>query len=109
MKEKILARLQELRAEDEPTAVEFAAEWSVALMQAYCNREELPEELLGVGVELAGMLLDGGVAEATGGRAKSIKEGDVSVTFAEDACSGDTEKMLNRFKVELDRFRKMDW
>lgn len=107
MKEKILARLQELRDED-LTAAEFAAERSVALMQAYCNREDLPEELLSVGVALAGMLLDEGVTKTTG-RAKSIKEGDISVTFAEDAFDGDTEKLLRCFKTELDRFRRLDW
>ena len=104
MKEKILVKMQELR-NDDLAAMEFAAGRSVEMMQAYCNIEELPEELLGVGVTLAGMVLDnGGTAKA-----KSIKEGDVSVTFAEGVSGENEQEMLACFKVELDRFRKVGW
>ena len=37
---------------------------------------------------------------------KSIKEGDVSVTFAESRA--ETE-LLADFRTELDRFRRADW
>ena len=49
MQEKILAKLQELRAEDDLAAMEFAAGRSEEMMKAYCNMDELPEELLGAG------------------------------------------------------------
>ena len=109
MKEKILAKLQELRAEenDSLAAMDFAAERSVELMKAYCNCKELPEELLGVGVSLAGMLLDGGSVASR--KAKSIREGDVSVTFAESADGTDMAELLGCFQTELDRYRRMDW
>ena len=55
MKEKILAKLVELR-NDDLAAMEFAAGRSVEMMEAYCNLTELPEELIGVGVNLAGMM-----------------------------------------------------
>lgn len=99
MKEKILEKLQGLQ-EDDLAAMEFAAGRSEEMMKAYCNRKELPEELLGVGVSLAGMLLkkDG---------LKNIREGDVSVTFAEE--KRDEQAMLKCFRTELDRYRKMDW
>ena len=99
MKEKILEKLQGLQ-EDDLAAMEFAAGRSEEMMKAYCSRRELPEELLGVGVSLAGMLLQKG-------EAKSIREGDVSVTFAED--KRDEQAMLRCFQTELDRYRKMDW
>ena len=90
MKEKILAKLQELREEDDSlAAMDFAAERSVELMTAYCNCKELPEELLGVGVSLAGMILNSGCMAY--GQAKSIREGDVSVTFAEHTDGTDTD------------------
>ena len=107
MQEKILAKLQELREseKDSLTAMEYAAGRSAEMMQAYCNLKELPEELLGVGVTLAGMVLDnGGTAKA-----KSIKEGDVSVTFAAGVSGENEQEMLGCFKTELDRYRKMDW
>ena len=105
MKEKILTKLMELRSDD-LAAMEFAAGRSVEMIKAYCNIAEVPEELLGVSVSLAEMVLDnaGGTAKA-----KSIREGDVSVTFAEGVSDGDTQKMLRCFLVELDRYRRMDW
>ena len=77
----------------------FAAERSVSMMQAYCNREDLPKELWSVGVALAQRLLD--AADV-----KSMQEGDVSVTFAESRA--ETE-LLADFRTELDRFRRADW
>ena len=111
MKEKILAKLAELRnAETENlAAMEFAAERSVEMMKAYCNITELPEELIGVGVVLAGMILDSGAAATPSSKAKSIREGDVSITFAEGVNGMDEQEMLGCFKAELDRYRRMDW
>lgn len=107
MQEKILAGLQAVRETDDPAAMEFAAKRSVEMMQAYCNREELPEKLEGVGVALAGVLLDSGVTAAPSAKAKSIREGDISVTFAEGAETEET--LLAYFRTELDRYRRMDW
>ena len=108
MKEKILTNLMELR-EDDLAAMEFAAGRSVEMMKAYCNIVEVPEELTGVGVALAGMLLDRGAAATPSRTVKSMKEGDVSITFAEGMNGADGQEMLDCFKVELDQYRKMDW
>ena len=108
MKEKILTNLMELR-EDDLAAMEFAAGRSVEMMRAYCNIVEIPEELTGVGVALAGILLDRGAAATPSRTVKSMKEGDVSITFAEGMNRADGQEMLDCFKVELDRYRKMDW
>ena len=108
MKEKILTNLMELR-EDDLAAMEFAAGRSVEMMKAYCNIVEVPEELTGVGVALAGMLLDRGAAATPSRKVKSMKEGDVSITFAEGMNRADGQEMLDCFKVELDQYRKMDW
>ena len=108
MKEKILTNLMELR-EDDLAAMEFAAGRSVEMMKAYCNIVEVPEELTGVGVALAGILLDRGAAATPSRTVKSMKEGDVSITFAEGMNRADGQEMLDCFKVELDQYRKMDW
>ena len=105
MKEKILTKLMELRSDD-LAAMEFAAGRSVEMIKAYCNIAEVPEELLGVSVSLAEMVLDDAGGSA---KAKSIREGDVSVTFAEGVSNGDTQEMLRCFQMELDRYRRMDW
>ena len=112
MKEKILTKLQELRKdEDDLAAMEYAAERSVDLMKAFCHVSEVPEELLGVGVSLAGWMLDAGIWAASSSNAKSIREGDVSVSFAEEAFGRNVseQEMLEYFSVELERFRRMDW
>ena len=108
MKEKILAKLQELRENDSLAAMEFAAGRSVEMMQAYCNIAEVPEQLLGVGVSLAGMILDSGTGQPSM-KAKSIREGDISVTFAAGISGEDEQEMLLCFRTELDRYRRMDW
>ena len=99
MKERIPKELRKLGREEEDGLLDFAAERSVSMMQAYCNRTDLPEELWSVGAALAERLLD--AADV-----KSIKEGDVSVTFAEGRA--ETE-LLADFRTELDRFRRADW
>ena len=105
MQGKILEKLRELR-EDDLTAMEFAAGRSVEMMQGYCNITELPEELVGVGVMLAGMMLDSGMSSAA---VKSIREGDVSVAYQDGISKEDTAEMLNCFRTELDCYRKMNW
>ena len=111
MKEKILAKLMELRRDEKNSlaAMEFAAERSEAMIKAYSNIREIPEELLGVGVTLAGMVLDSGAAATPSTKAKSIREGDVSVTFAEGIFDEDEQELLRCFRTELDRHRRMDW
>lgn len=104
MQERILAELRRLGREEADSLLAFAAERSVSMMQAYCGRKELSEGLLGVGVALAGRLLDSGAMDCQG--MKSVKEGDVSVTFAAHRTEAE---ILTDFQTELNRFRKMDW
>lgn len=110
MTEKIRAELGRLRPDGDGGWLDFAAARSVSLMEGYCGREELPEGLWRVGVSLALWIYDSRPEERSGG-AKSIREGDVAVTFG-DTAFGTQEKereMLGYFSVELDRWRRMGW
>lgn len=109
MQERILEKLQALRGEGNIPTMDFAAGRSIEMMKAYCNLDTLPEELLGVGVALAGMLLDSGAAATPSQKAKSIKEGDVSITFQEQGHGADEGKLTDCFKTELDRWRRAGW
>lgn len=102
MRERILTRLKELRG-DADSGMEFAAGRSVEMICAYCGCEEMPEEMEGIGVALAELLLD------SGGRAKSIKEGDISVTFREDGMGMENGELPQCFRTELDRYRRLSW
>lgn len=109
MKEKILERLLRLCDLDEESlaAADAAAERSIELIQAFCNIEEMPAELLGAGASLAELLLERSM-NAAGGKAKSIKEGDISVSFAEMPGAELTEdELVARFRLELERFRRL--
>lgn len=111
MTERIRAELERLRTDGGGAWLDFAAERSVSLMQAYCGMEELPEELWRVGVSLALWIYDSAPTESGAGGIRSIREGDAAVTF-EKAAFGAQEKereMLEYFSVELDRWRKMGW
>lgn len=105
-----MARLEELRREkgDDPAALAFAAERSVEMMQAYCRREELPQELTGVGVSLAEELLESGIIGAHEAQVTSIREGDVTVAFGAGAFAAENV-LTARYAAELERFRKMAW
>lgn len=111
MKEKILERLRELRSLEGESlaAADFAAGRSIDLMKAFCNREELPEELLGVGISLAGRMLDCGMGATEGSSLKSIKEGDISLSYATEGFGQNAteSEMLAQFMVELERFRRL--
>ena len=112
MKEKILERLQALRGMETErlAAAEYAAGRSVEMIKAFCNIDEMPEELLGVAVSLAGWILDGGMgATQAGGSVTSIKEGDVSIGFAEGGMRANASEgeMLRHFLPELERFRRL--
>lgn len=100
MKERIAEALRRLGRED-TEQLSFAAERSLQMMRAYCRREDLPEKLLGVGVALADRLL-----EQNETKAKSIREGDVSITFAD---SDSEAELLAAFRTELDSVRRAEW
>lgn len=110
MTERIREEAGRLRAGGDPGWLDFAAGRSVSLMQAYCGREELPEGLWRVGVSLALWIYDSR-PEEMGGTAKSIREGDVAVTFGDAAFTMQEKEreMLAYFSVELDRWRKLGW
>ena len=112
MKEKILESLQALRGTEAEglAAAEFAAERSMEMIQAFCNIDGVPEGLLGVAVSLAGWILDGGMGAAqTGGSVTSIKEGDISIGFAQGGMRANASEgeMLRHFLPELERFRRL--
>lgn len=100
MKEKVFAKLMELRKEgaDDP-ALLFAAERSVCMAMAYCRLEELPVEMESVCTAMALEIYDEGQS------IHSIREGNVTVSFEERKA----EHILMQYKEELERFRKAGW
>lgn len=112
----ILDGMKELRAmTGDNGALEFAARRSVEMVKGYCNIQEIPKELGGVCISIGLWLYDNDVYKTTeslgNGPVKSIREGQVSVTFQEEKkLQGmDENKILVAFSTELNRFRKMGW
>jgi len=114
--ELILDGMKELRSvTGENRALEFAARRSVEMVKGYCNIQEISKELVGVCISIGLWLYDNDMYKTTkspgNGPVKSIREGQVSVTFQEEKkLQGmDESKILVAFSTELNRFRKMGW
>ena len=99
LEERILQQMQELRQEAEQTALAFAAKRSLERALAYCNKKELPEDVIGVCVEMGLQLYDGWQEE----NIQKIQTGNVAVTFTEKP------ELQQKWKEELQRFREVHW
>ena len=91
----------------------FVSERSIEMVKGYCNIEQLPKELKNVCVEIAMLLYDNENygEEQKSARLKSITEGNVSVSYQNEASSWREQKniLMKTFSEELDKFRKMKW
>ncbi|MBR5467931.1 MAG: hypothetical protein IKU80_01740 [Firmicutes bacterium] len=88
-------------------ALEFVYDYAERLIKNYCGIEEIPEELeetlLDMACEIAKKCAYG--EDGQGGSVKSIKEGDVSVSFGGD----DGFLGLKDFEKQLMAFRRLKW
>ena len=89
----------------------FASERSIEMVKGYCNIEQIPIELKNVCVEIAMLLYDNENygEEEKSARLKSITEGNVSVSYQNEASSWKEQKsvLMKMFSEELNKFRKM--
>ena len=104
MKERIKAKMQMLLGEgaDSPNLA-FAAERSVEMVEAYCNRKNLPMELENVCVELGLALYHRECGQGEG--LHRLQEGKISVEFFPDTG----EQKIAGWRDEWNCFRKMGW
>ena len=83
------------------------------MVKGYCNIEQIPIELKNVCVEIAMLLYDNENygEEEKSARLKSITEGNVSVSYQNEASSWKEQKsvLMKMFSEELNKFRKMKW
>jgi hypothetical protein len=81
----------------------------------YCNISSIPSGLTFVHANMVIDLINGEIKKLTPDDSqivKSIKEGDVQVTFSGAGSSfGElaTERLLNDYKSQLNKFRKVRW
>ncbi len=99
LEEKILQKMQALRKDAEQIYLAFAAKRSLEMAFAYCNRKELPEDVIGVCVDMGLQLYDVGRCEEI----QKIQTGNVSVTFTQQT------ELQQKWKEELQRFREVHW
>ncbi len=85
----------------------FACERSLEMVKNYCYIEQVPKELKNVCVEIALLLYDNGGYQSKNTTLKSIKEGNVSVTYQSEASAWKENKKT--LLEELDKFRKLKW
>lgn len=103
--------------EDDGDALDFAVNKTTEHIKNVCNRDNVPEEVEYLAVDMAcaefirakaaaGMITDSDVQ----GALKALTEGDVKVEY--DTSRGGLEELielLNRGEGDLYRFRKMCW
>ncbi len=92
-------------------ALLFACERSIEMVKNYCYIEQIPTELKNVCVEIALLLYDNGGYQSKNTTLKSIKEGNVALTYQSESSAWKENKktLLKEFSEELDRFRKLKW
>ncbi|CAM4017865.1 MULTISPECIES: hypothetical protein [Geobacillus] len=83
-------------------------------IKTFCNRDDIPEELQYVHANMVVDLirLEQKSAPESEPAVKSIKEGDVQVTFdTPEKSQGEkiTEAILHSYQAQLYRYRKMRW
>ncbi len=104
MKEQIKAKMLLLLGEGEVSPLlALFAERSLEMVQAYCNRTDLPPELENVCAELGLALYKREQGEGTD--LKRLQEGKISVEFFPETG----EEKITRWQDELNRFRKVGW
>lgn len=81
----------------------------------YCNRSDIPKELVFTHANMVIDLITGNVRRSdtdSPGTVKAIKEGDVQVTFEATRASSreaHMEALLFDYASQLNRFRKLRW
>lgn len=96
---------------EKDTVLLFACERSIEMVKNYCYIEQLPIELKNVCVEIALLLYDNGGYQSKNTTLKSIKEGNVAITYQRESSAWKENKkmLLKEFSEELDKFRKLKW
>lgn len=103
MQNKILDSILEVREIETSKALEMSVARSLQIVKSYIGYD-VPKDLMTIATDLALLIFDkkGYVYQIDG--VKSIKEGEVSVTFLEDAFQtemADIHKELNLFRCAI--------
>lgn len=104
MVEQILNTIYEMRGIESSSSLVLAVKRSLQIIKSYIGYD-VPVDLLGVATEMALLIFDqkGYVHELDG--VKSIKEGEVTISFLEDSFKSSMEEFYN----ELNLFRRASW
>ncbi len=91
----------------------FACQRSMDIVKAYCNIQQIPNELENVCIEMSMLLFDNENYEQAHKNTaiKTIQEGNVSITYQNqsNAWKDNKKELLKGFSEELDKFRCMKW
>ncbi|MCI8363400.1 MAG: hypothetical protein HFG34_00370 [Eubacterium sp.] len=90
------------------SALRFAMEEAEEVVKNYCNINEIPAGLLNTACQIAIDIYRGmNQSEEEGPSVSSITEGDTSISFRKDMEESSVNNILSRYKVSLNRFRKV--
>ncbi|EPD52762.1 hypothetical protein HMPREF1210_01142 [Paenisporosarcina sp. HGH0030] len=112
--EIIKAKLPADKLPDDTVLAMHVAEVGQSIL-TYCNIASVPPGLTFVHANMVIDLINGEIKKQTPDEAqivKSIKEGDVQVSFGSTSASFSeltTEQLINDYKSQLNKFRQMRW
>lgn len=104
MQIEILKNILELREIETSKALEMSIERALQMIKSYIGYDA-PKEVFYIAIDLALLIFDNNGYTSTFDGVKSIKEGEVSVTYSGDYFNSE---MKHIFK-ELDIFRCASW
>lgn len=87
--------------------LKFAANTAEEYIKNYCGIETVPARLEFTALNIAADIYRAVSTEKNGADIKSIREGDVSVSF--DRLKGGIGELKKSYDVMLDMFRKAGW
>ncbi len=75
----------------------------------YCNREDLPEQLLGTAAQIAEDMLKADMVKEGGKEVASINRGDTAISYRDGSGSQKaTVDFMKDYEKSLNRFKKMN-
>ncbi len=105
MKQEIIDTILKLRGLEESTdIITFSVDRSIHIVGTYIRTFEIPKSLLYILVEIAMMVSDRMELQSTNGAIQSMKQGEVSISFAQN--NTDME-LCKQFAQELNAYRKL--
>lgn len=96
-------------SETEGRSARRYVKWAVDKILIYCNREDLPEQLLSTAAQIAEDMLKADMVKAGEKEVASINRGDTAISYRDGSGNQKaTVDFMKDYEKSLNRFKKMN-